>query len=151
MVALRKEKLVDFDAYRNAYFARPEPKARFRFRNAFGVTLYFEAFDDAVRYYSDVLGPAAYAEGEGTRGWRVGDGWLTLLRGTSGNPTNVEITFELADPDEAERCQRAFVAAGGTGAAPSDQLMYRPVRSCPVRDPFGTELLIVAPFDPESL
>lgn len=32
----------------------------------------------------------------------------------------------------------------GEGTAPSDQLMCRPVRFCPVRDPFGTELLVIS-------
>jgi len=40
--------------------------------------------------------------------------------------------------------QAAFIAAGAAGPHPSDQLMYVPVRVCPVTDPFGTELLIIA-------
>jgi hypothetical protein len=48
--------------------------------------------------------------------------------------------FELAD-----RLQAAFIAAGGAGPEPTDTLMYEPVRYCPVRDPFGTDLLIISP------
>ncbi len=137
---------MDYKEYRRAYFADPMPEPRYGFSGSFGVTLFFEDFDSAVDYYGRVLGPPAYVEGEGTRGWQIGSGWLTLLRGKSGNPRNVEVTFELETPEEAESLQRAFIGAGGEGAAPSDQLMYAPVRSCPVRDPFGTELLIIGPL-----
>jgi hypothetical protein len=138
---------MNFQEYRNAYFVEPIPKPRYRFSGSFGVTLYFEAYDAAVRYYQQVLGLPAYVEGEGTRGWQIGSGWLTLLKGKSGNPRNVEITFRMEKPEEAERLQRAFTEAGGEGPVPSDQLMYEPIRSCPVRDPFGTEILIISPLD----
>lgn len=135
---------MDYDEYRKAYFADPLPESRYRFSGSFGVTLYFEEYYTAVEYYSQVLGQPAYVEGEGTRGWQVGAGWLTLLRGKSGGPRNVEVTFQMETPQEAERLQSAFIEAGGEGPAPSDQLMYEPIRSCPVRDPFGTELLIIS-------
>jgi len=138
---------MDYEAYRKAYFADPMPESRYRFSGSFGVTLYFEAFDAAVGYYRQVLGPPAYVEGEGTRGWAIGAGWLTLLQGKSGGPRNVEVTFRLETPAEAERLQRAFIEAGGAGPAPSDQLMYEPIRACPVRDPFGTEMMIISPLD----
>lgn len=141
---------MNYQEYRNAYFTEPLPKPRYHFSGSFGVTLYFEEFDAAVGYYQQVLGPPAYVEGEGTRGWSIGSGWLTLLRGKSGAPQNVEVTFRLETPEEAERLQRAFIEAGGEGPAPSDQLMYEPIRSCPVRDPFGTELLIISPLDDEG-
>ncbi len=63
-----------------------------------------------------------------------------------GGPQNVEVAFEVETIDEAEKLQRAFIAAGGRGQAPSDQLMYRPIRSCPVVDPFGTEIMILSPL-----
>ena len=56
----------------------------------------------------------------------------------------------METPAEAERLQRAFIEAGGEGPAPTDQLMYEPIRSCPVRDPFGTELLIISRFASEK-
>ncbi|MEJ2262795.1 MAG: hypothetical protein P8X95_05080 [Anaerolineales bacterium] len=140
---------MDYEGYRNAYFADPMPEPRHRFSGTFGVTLYFEEYDAAVEYYRQVLGPPAYVEGEGTRGWPVGSGWLTLLRGKSGNPRNVEVTFRLDTPEQAEKLQRAFIEAGGEGPSPSDQLMYEPVRSCPVRDPFGTDILVISPLQIE--
>jgi hypothetical protein len=140
---------MDYEGYRNAYFTDPMPEPRHRFSGTFGVTLYFEEHEAAVEYYQQVLGPPAYVEGEGTRGWPVGSGWLTLLRGKSGGPRNVEVTFRLDKPEEAERLQRAFIEAGGEGPPPSDQLMYEPIRSCPVRDPFGTEILVISPLEIE--
>ena len=135
---------MNYEEYRTAYFVAPAPKPLYRFDGSFGVTLFYEDFEAAVEYYRQVLGPPAYAEGAGTRGWPIGSGWLTLLKGKSGNPRNVEVTFQVETPEEAERLQRAFVEAGGEGPAPTDQLMYKPIRYCPVRDPFGTELLIVS-------
>ena len=141
---------MDYDEYQRAFFTDPAPAERFRFTGSFGVSLYFQDFHEAVAYYAEVLGSPHYVEGEGTRGWRVGGGWLTLLRGYRGSPRNVEVTFEMGSPGEAERLQRAFIEAGGTGPPPSDELMYVPVRSCPVRDPFDTELLITARLDDTS-
>lgn len=134
---------MDYKEYQEAYFTDPIPEPRYRFNGSFGVTLYFEDFDSAVAYYRRVLGPPAYIEGEGTRGWQIGSGWLTLLRGMSGNPRNVEVTLQVEGPKEAERLQHAFIEAGGEGSTPADELMYMPIRSCPVRDPFGTEVLII--------
>jgi hypothetical protein len=142
---------VDFDAYRKAFFVEPAPHQRFRFKSAFGTTVYFEDYQEAIAFYEKVLGPPTYVEGEGTRGWPIGNGWLTLLEGSRGNPRNVEITLELGTVDEAEALQAGFVAAGATGKAPSDQLMYRPVRCCPVVDPFGLEIMIVAPLDQKNV
>jgi hypothetical protein len=136
---------MNYEEYRNAYFTDPMPEPRYRFSGSFGVTLYFEEFDSAVAYYQQVLGPPAYVEGKGTKGWPIGPGWLTLLRGKSGNPRNVEVTLQMETLEEAERLQRAFIEAGGEGPSPSDELMYESVRSCPVRDPFGTEILIISP------
>ena len=136
--------------YQKAYFTDPIPDPHFHFSGSFGVTLFFEEFDSAVDYYQQILGPPAYVEGEGTRGWQIGSGWLTLLRGKSGNPRNIEVTLQMETPEEAEMLQRAFIAAGGEGSAPSDQLMYIPIRSCPIIDPFGTEILIISPLVDEE-
>jgi hypothetical protein len=137
---------MNYKEYQKAYFTVPVPEPHFRFSGSFGVTLFFEEFNSAVDYYRQILGPPAYVEGEGTRGWPIGSGWLTLLQGKSGNPRNVEVTLQMETPEEAEILQRAFIVAGGEGPAPSDQLMYEPIRSCPVRDPFGTEILIISPL-----
>ena len=137
---------MDFDAYQKAYFLDPQPEARFAFRGSFGLTLYYQDFEEALAFYTQVLGPAGYQEGDSTRGWKIGDGWLTLLRGKQGNPRNVEITFEMESPEQAERLQRDFIQAGAQGSAPSDQLMYAPVRVCPLSDPFGVDVMIFSRF-----
>ena len=134
---------MDYAAYRTAYFVDPPPDPRFDFTAPFGLTLFYQNFEAAVDFYTHVLGPPAYAEGKSTRGWPLGSGWLTLLRGASGAAQNVEVTVQMGSSEEVERLQRAFIAAGGAGVEPSDQLMYVPVRACAVRDPFGVEWLIV--------
>ena len=135
---------MDYETYRKSYFTDHQPEPRYRFTGSFGVTLFYEDFQAAAAYYTKVLGPAAYVEGAGTLGWPIGSGWLTLLQGKSGNPTNVEVTFQVDTPNEADRLQEAFIAAGGTGPAPSDGLMYVPIRYCPVKDPFGATLLVIS-------
>ncbi len=138
---------MDFDAYNTAYFVDPPPDQRFHYRGSFGATLYFEDYKSAIAFYERVLGPPSYVEGDGTRGWRIGTGWLTLLQGSRGNPRNVEITFEVESVEEAEALQEEFISAGAKGDSPSDQLMYRPIRYCPVVDPYGLEIIIIASLD----
>jgi len=139
--------MMDYKAYYNAYFTKPEPEARYTFKGNFEVTLFYQDYEQAITFYKNVLGEPAYVEGFGTHGWRIGAGWLTLLKGENGNPRNVEVTFEVSTPREAEMLQLAFITAGAVGEAPSDQLMYRPVRYCPLTDPFGVPLLIIAALD----
>jgi hypothetical protein len=137
---------MDYQIYKHKYFTDPPPKQRYNFTGGFGVTLFYQDYPAAIAYYRQVLGPPAYVEGEGTRGWRIGRGWLTLLKGKSGNPQNIEVTFVVSSPEEADALQRAFIEAGGSGQTPSDELMYEPIRYCPVTDPFGTDLLIISPL-----
>ena len=137
---------MDYDAYRQQFFVDPIPQPRFAFVGMHGVTLYFVDYPAAIAYYTRVLGPPAYEEGEFTRGWRIGDSWLTLLKGNVGDPQNMECTIVMQSPEQADRLQAAFIQAGGVGAAPSDQLMYEPIRYCPVQDPFGTQILIICPL-----
>jgi len=137
---------MDYETYRKNYFADPAPEPRYNFVGDFGITLFYQDYAAAIAYYECVLGPAAYAEGEGTRGWRVGQGWLTLLKGKSGNPRNLEITFIVSSSAEAEMLQNAFIEAGGSGSVPSDELIYEPIRYCAVTDPFGVDLLIISPL-----
>ncbi len=135
---------MDYAEYREMYYTNPVPKQRYHFLGSFGITLFFEDYKPAISYYKKVLGPPDYVEGTGTKGWRIGAGWLTILKGTSGNPKNVEITFEMKTVNQAEKLQQAFIDAGGKGSPPSNKFMYTPVRFCPVTDPFGTELLVIS-------
>lgn len=135
---------MNYEEYKKAYFVNPQPEPRFHFTGIFGLTLYYQDFEAAVAIYEQVLGQAGYQEGTDTRGWCIGSGWLTLLRGKHGNPQNVEISFELDTPEAAAALQQAFIKAGALGTAPSDQLMYAPVRICQVTDPFGVDVMIFA-------
>ena len=133
---------MDNESYRRNYFVDPQPEPRFEYLGLHGVTLFFSDFKAAVEYYTLVLGSPAYVEGEGTRGWQLGNTWLTLLEWEKGSPRNVEFNIVVKTSQDAERLQTAFIEAGGNGEPPSDQLMYEPVRFCPVVDPFGTNILI---------
>ena len=137
---------MDYEEYRRKYVVDPPPKPRFELTGVRGLALFYEDFEPAVSYYQEVLGPPVYVEGSGTKSWAVGDTWLTLLRGKEGNPRNVEVPIVVATPQEADRLQRAFIAAGGTGPEPFTTLMGVPVRYCPVRDPLGVELLVYCPL-----
>jgi len=134
---------MDYESYSDKYFTKPAPEPRYKFRGTHGITLYFEQYEAAISYYSEVLGEPAYVEGSGTRGWRLGNTWLTLLKGRTGNPQNMEVNIVMQTPGEADRLQAAFINAGGDGEDPSDELMYEPVRFCSVQDPFGTQILII--------
>lgn len=135
---------MDYDNYKKAYFADPQPRPKFDFIGLHGIALFFSEYEAAAAYYTNVLGPPVYVEGSSTKGWQVGNNWLTLFPSTSGNPQNIEIHFLMKSPEEAERLQRAFIEAGGKGESPSDQLMYEPIRYCAVQDPFGTDILVVS-------
>lgn len=133
---------MDFETYRQKYFVSPSPQARYEMSGLYVTTLYFQDYEPALSYYQRVFGPPAYVEGDSTHGWRIGDTWLTLLRGSQGNPVNLELSLVMPQAEEAERLQQAFIAAGGEGPAPSDQLMYAPIHACPVTDPFGVMWMI---------
>lgn len=135
---------MDYESYRQAYFVQPQPKQKFAFRGLHGVALFFKEYESAVDYYTHVLGPPAYVEGAFTRGWLLGDTWLTLFPSKTGSPTNAELHLNMKTPAEAERLQAAFIEAGGSGEPPTDALMYEPLRFCSVQDPFGTQILIVS-------
>ncbi|MDH3606748.1 MAG: VOC family protein [Acidimicrobiia bacterium] len=137
---------MDYAEYRQKYFVNPPPEPRFRFAGLHGLALFYEDYEQAIDFYTSVLGPPAYVEGEGTKSWPIGDTWLTLLHGKDGNPTGVEVPFVTATPAEADRLQQAFIAAGGTGSEPIDTLMGEPIRYCPVTDPLGVELLVYCPL-----
>ncbi|MEM7335676.1 MAG: hypothetical protein AAF490_26595 [Chloroflexota bacterium] len=135
---------MDYETYQKRFFVSPQPEQRFQFEGIMGITLFFAEYENAVGYYTAVLGPPAYVEGTGTRGWQLGNTWLTLLKGEAQQHSNVEIQIIMQTPTEAERLQKAFIDAGGSGAEPTNELMYYPVRYCPLTDPFGTDILVYA-------
>ena len=140
---------MDYESYRRNFYVDPQPEPRFEFLGLHGVTLFFSDYEAAVDYYTRVLGSPAYVEGKGTRGWQIGDTWLTLLKWEKDNPRNVEFNIVMKSSQEAERLQAAFIEAGGSGEPPSDQRMYEPVRFCPVTDPFGMQIIVFCPLRKE--
>ena len=135
---------MNYEEYKKAYFADPQPEPKFEFAGLYGFSLFIEEYEAAVAYYTLVLGPPAYVEGDFTKGWRIGEAWLTLFPSKSGAPRNADFQILMKTPAEAEKLQKAFIEAGGQGKAPSDDLMYEPLHFCNVRDPFGTNILIVS-------
>jgi hypothetical protein len=135
---------LDFAAYERAFFTMPPPPPRFRFQRISGVAIEVEDLERAQAFYAQVLGPPAYVESD-ARGWRIGQTWLTLLPGER-RAASVSFSIEVETPQEADRLQRAFADAGATIRPASDQLMYRPIRMCPVVDPFGTDILVISPL-----
>jgi len=140
---------MDEAAYRQAYFVDPQPEPLFRFEGIRGVSLFFDAYEEAVAFYSSVLGPPNYVEGAGTRSWVIGDSWLTLFAATAGSPANAEVQLVVDSPEEVDRLHAAFLHAGATGQRPTDELMHKPVRFGAFTDPFGASVLITADL-PES-
>lgn len=104
---------MDYRAYREAFFTDPAPGQRRDFEGAFGFTMFFDDYEEAVAFYSQVLSSPTYVEGENTRGWKLGDIWLTLLRAVEGNPRNAEIQLAMSSEEDSGRLQKAFL--GGTG------------------------------------
>lgn len=137
---------MDYAAYRRQFFASPAPEPRFSIRGIGGASICVADFEGALSYYTRVLGPPEYVEGDDTRGWRLGKAWLTLFPAQTGGPQNADIQLELTTPEEAERLHGALIEAGGAGPAPSDELMYIPMRFCSVTDPFGTQWVVYAPL-----
>ncbi len=55
---------MDYAHYREKFFVDPPPESRFEFRGLHGATVYFSDYEAAVNYYTRVLGPPTYVEGE---------------------------------------------------------------------------------------
>ena len=132
---------MNYEEYKNNFIRNPEEQ-EFAYQSMNSVALFYEDFHEAINYYTAVLGTPNYQEGEFTFGWRIGSGWLTILKGRKGNPHNVEVSFIMHSSEEADRLQQAFIAAGGVWQEPMDTLMYIPVHLCPVTDPFGVEIMV---------
>ena len=134
---------MDYEAYRKAYFTDPTPEILYGFGKFFGFALFFEKYEEAAAFYSSVLGPPAYVEGEFTRGWQLGTVWLTILKSSSGRPKNTEIQLVMTSDEDAEKLRQAFLEAGGSAEEPEKVLMYEPLKVYSMSDPFGTAYLLV--------
>ena len=109
-------------------------------------SFYILDYERAVAFYTTVFGPPPYAQPR-IKGWRLGDTWLTLFpaadlgHNPEGNPQNAEFAIEVGEPEAVDRLYDALVAAGAvTVRAPSDTVMYDPMRICVVDDPVGIRI-----------
>ena len=139
---------MDYETYRTQNFVDPQPEPRFDVFGIRGATLYYEDYSAAVDFYTAVFGPPGYVEGEFTRGWRVGDTWLTLFPAESDGPENAEVPIYCPTRSAVDALYTALVEAGATGAPPEDTLMYLPVYMAIVTDPFGVTIDIVCELAP---
>lgn len=135
---------MDYAEYVRRFFRDPVPPERFSTLGLIGATLYYEDYAAALEFVTKVFGEPIYKEGENTHGWRLGLSWLTLFPGKAGNPTNVEVPLYMKSAQELDKLYAAFIAAGASGAAPQNTLMYEPVRMAILTDPFGVTWDLVA-------
>ena len=135
---------MDYEEYKKKYFVDPQPDPKFKFSGILGTALFYKEYQAALDFYSKVLGPPAYIEGEYTRSWILGETWLTLFPSKTGNPTNIEVPFWVETPDEVDRLYQSFIDAGASGEPPIDTLMGEPVRMCVLTDPFGVSISVVS-------
>ena len=136
---------MNYDAYKKNFFTSPTPERRFAFKGLHGITLFYTDYSEAIAFYQQVLGEPAYVEGEYTRGWQIGETWLTLLKSKSGNPKNVEVMIVMQTQQDVDKLAAAMIKAGAKGGDPEDQLMYEPVHLCSIIDPFEVNFMISCP------
>jgi hypothetical protein len=147
MYIWKRRSNMTYKDYQKSYFKDPQPQPKYQLKSSFYLSLFYKDYEAAIAYYSVVLGPPAYEEGEDTKGWPIGSGWLTLFPDTESNPKNVEVMLQTTSPAEAESLQRALIEAGGKGEKPTNQFMYTPIRYCPVIDPFGVSILVFSELE----
>ena len=87
---------MDYAEYRRQFFVDPPREPRFEIRGIGGVSIFVADFATALAYYTEVLGSPDYVEGDDTRGWRLGNAWLTLFPSADGGPHNADI--QLVQP-----------------------------------------------------
>ena len=140
---------MNYEEYKAAYFTDPQPEPRFTFRGLVGVSISVKDYDNAIAYYTNVLGAPAYVEDQEVRGWQLGNSWLSLFPSTQDDARNsdVSIELELESVAQAEELQQAMVEAGGTGTEPVDTFLYYPIRMCAVKDPFGLQWVVYSRLD----
>jgi len=134
-----------------------EKKDRFKIVDLNYVSLYYEDFQTAIDFYTEVLGsPENVDEGGEIIGWRMGATWLTLFPAKEAahpgsNPRNAEFAIQVAEPDQVDVLYQAFIEAGAKkGWEPFDTEMYEAMRFSYIDDPFGVRIDIICPLNPEG-
>lgn len=138
---------MDYETYRRKYFPDPQPESRFAIEGLHGVALYYADYTAALEFFHQVFGPPNYSEGEGTRGWHLGDCWLTVFPASTGHPKNNEVHLLLQNSAELDRLRQAFLDAGAQGDPPEQALMYEPLVIAALTDPFGGTWLLLSRVD----
>jgi hypothetical protein len=134
---------MNFDEYKRAFYADPQPKSRYSFRGIHGASVHYQDYAAALLFLENIFGPPAYKEGEFTHGWKMGDTWLTAFPSKKGSAANMEIPIYLNNAADVDKLYQAFIESGSNGEAPADTLMYVPVRIAFVTDPFGVAWMLV--------
>jgi catechol 2,3-dioxygenase-like lactoylglutathione lyase family enzyme len=118
----------------------------YKFKGLRYPSFYIKDYDEAVAFYTTVLGPPGNDE-ERIKGWHIGDTWLTLFpaedlgHDPDANPRNAEFAIEVSAPDEVDRLYGTMLEAGATTCmAPGDTHMYEAMRFCAVDDPAGIRI-----------
>jgi uncharacterized glyoxalase superfamily protein PhnB len=134
-----------------------EKKDRFKIVDLNYVSLYYEDFQTAIDFYTEVFGaPENMDEGGEIIGWRMGPTWLTLFPAKEAahpgrNPRNAEFAIQAAEPDQVDALYQAFIEAGAKkGWEPFDTEMYEAMRFSYVDDPFGVRIDIICPLTSEG-
>jgi len=134
-----------------------EKKKRFNIVDINYVSLYYENFQSAIDFYTEVLrSPENVDDGGEIIGWRMGATWLTLFPAKEAahpgsNPRNAEFAIQVAEPDEVDALYLAFIEAGAKkGWEPFDTEMYEAMRFSYVDDPFGVRIDIIYPLTSEG-
>jgi uncharacterized glyoxalase superfamily protein PhnB len=133
--------------------ADQDKKLNFKIVDLNYVSLYYQDFQAAIDFYTEVLGtPENVDEGMEIIGWRMGATWLTLFPSKESphpgsNPRNAEFAIQVATPDEVDALYQAFIEAGAKkGWEPFDTEMYETMRFSYVDDPFGVRIDIICPL-----
>ena len=121
------------------------------------ISLYPADHAAVLAYYTQIFGPLDREDlDDGVWGWQMGSTWLTIFPGKfgtnpEGNPQNIEFAIQVATPDEVNRLYHTFVAAGVKASqAPTDTVMYEPMRYAYVDDLFGVRIDIYCPIPQDS-
>jgi predicted enzyme related to lactoylglutathione lyase len=110
------------------------------------ITLYYEDFEEAVQFYSQLFGPPEVGQQSHANGWRMGATWLTLFRAKAGptpgaNPCGTEFAVQVADPQDVDDLYRRMMELGAAEVMPPQNTeMYEPMRFACVDEPLGVRI-----------
>lgn len=107
-------------------------------------------FEEIVEFYSTVFGSPDYTEDDCVAGWRLGNSWLTFLKGGNVEIQGCEFAIKAISEEAAFELQDKLQAAGATSEGRCVEWMYEDMHYCPVVDPFGLRVLVYYPIEAAS-